>query len=175
MKINIIIPYSLDKKFGIEINRQIEMMPDDEWICVMDYDCMFLHYKQIEYMYDYIERYPSTGLFLAMSNRSGSNGQMYNHIISRNDTMLHWLKIAEDMPLTLKYTTPIENRISGFLMLFSKETWKQNKFDENINILDVDRNFAKKILEQGKDIKIMSDILVWHTYRFLNKGKAHLS
>lgn len=176
MNINFISPFSMDKRYGAELNRCIETMPNNDYCCIIDLDAMFLnHSKQIPMLYEYIARYQNAGLFLATSNRSGTrNSQQYNGVISSNDSMLHWLKEAESINPTYSVSKPIENKISGHLMLFSKKTWEQNKFDDNLNILDVDRTFAQGVLNLGKEIFIMNDVLIWHTYRLLNKGKQHL-
>lgn len=177
MKINIIIPYSKTKEFAKEINELVSRISDNEWICVLDYDCMFLHHNQIELMYKYIELYPETSLFLAKSNRCGShNEQRFNKDISNNDSMLRWIKIASQQKQTFSVSEIKDHRISGYLMLFSKQTWLKHKFDESLQILHVDRTFAKSIKDNNGDIRVMNDIIVWHTYRLLNgtQNKIHL-
>lgn len=176
MKIQIIQPYATDKKYGIELNRCIETMPDDDWVCVLDWDCMLLSHNQIPMMYEYIARYPDTGLFLAMSNRSGSQMQRYKNQKSENFDMSYWMREAENIEPSYNVTNMGAPIISGFLMLFSKATWAQIKFDETLDILHVDRTFAQSVLHLRKKVHIMQDILVWHSYRLLNgtKDKSHL-
>lgn len=173
-----ISPFSIQKKYGSELNHCIEMLPENSWVAVMDLDAMFLNpSKQIPIMYEYISRHSNTGLFLATSNRSGTpNKQRYNGVISSNDSMAYWLQEAENIVPTYSVSKPVKNFISGHLMLFSKKTWQQIKFSETLSILDVDRTFAQDVLDLGKEIHIMNDILIWHTYRLLTgtREKSHL-
>lgn len=176
MKINIISPFSLDMKYGIELNRCIEVIPEDDWCVILDTDAMFLSNKQIPMIYEYINRYPDTGLFLAKSNRSGSHAQRYRNEISKNYDISYWMRIADQINPTYSVSEPEGNTISGFLMLFSKKTWNEIKFDENLDILHIDRTFAAGVLNLQKKIFIMDDVLVFHAYRLLNgtKDKTHL-
>lgn len=175
MKVQIIIPFSTSKQFAKEINELMESVPDDNWVCILDYDCMFLDYNQIALVYDYIEKYPDTSLFLAKSNRCGSdNAQRLEKHISEDDSMKKWIKIATEKERTLSVSEIPDHRISGYLMLFSKKTWLKHKFDESLKILHVDRHFAKSIKDAGGHIRVMNDIVVWHTYRLIGKNKTHL-
>lgn len=177
VNINFIHPFALDKKYGRELNRCVAMIPDGQWICIMDLDTMILSHKQIPIMYEYIERYPDVGLFLATSNRSGShNKQRYQNVISKNSDISYWLMKVDEIVPTYKIHAPIKNFISGHLMLFKKDLWNINKFDENLDVLGVDRTFAQGVLDNGKQIGIMEDILIWHTYRLLtgSLNKDHL-
>ncbi len=176
MKINIISPFSLDMKYGVELNRCIEVIPEDDWICVLDWDCMLLSHKQVATMQEYITLLPETGLFLAKSNRSGSHAQRYRNEKSKNYDISYWMRIADEINLTYSVSEPEGNTISGFLMLFSKKTWNEIKFDENLDILHIDRTFAAGVLNLQKKIFIMDDVLVFHAYRLLNgtKDKTHL-
>ncbi len=176
MNINFIHAFAINKKYGVELNRYIETIPDSDFICVMDWDAMLLSHKQIPMMYEYINRYPDTGLFLAKSNRSGSHAQRYRNEKSKNYDISYWMRIANQINPTYSVSEPEGNAISGFLMLFSKKTWNEIKFDENLDILHIDRTFAAGVLNLQKKIFIMDDVLVFHAYRLLNgtKDKTHL-
>ena len=57
----------MDKKYGTELNWCISLLPDDDWVCVTDWDCMLLSPLQVPKMYEYIAQYPEVDLFLATS------------------------------------------------------------------------------------------------------------
>lgn len=154
----------------------MEVMPEDSWVAFMDWDAMLLSHKSIGIIYDYVNKFPDTGLFLAMSNRSGSRHQQHEGHKSFNYDMSAWLLKGHTIVPTLEVTELFDNLISGFLMLISKKTWNEIKFSEELDVLHVDRDYAQRILENGKKIRIMNDILVWHSYRLLfgTQYKKHL-
>ena len=153
------------------------MLPDDDWVCVTDWDCMLLSPLQVPKMYEYINQYPEVDLFLAKSNRSGSHCQRHDGRVSEKDNMKFWHSEAERLLQgENSITLNSDGKISGFLMLFSKRTWKKWGFSNDLDILSVDRDFTAKILERNGVVAIMDRILVWHSYRLLHgtKNKEHL-
>lgn len=172
--VHIVQPFSLEKTYGVELNKLMAIIPAEDWVAVMDWDSMFLDHKQIPLLYSYIEKYPDTGLFLAMSNRSGSPIQRYNGQISTQMSMSYWHRIAMNIKPTLSVAEVLDNKISGFFMLISKQTWNEIKFNEELKVLDVDRDYAARILAAGKPIRIMNDILIYHSYRVWGRNTNHL-
>lgn len=175
--INFISPFSIGKKYGVELNRHISLLPKEDWVCVMDWDCMLLSPMQVPKMYEYIAQYPEVDLFLATSNRSGSHSQRYNGRISEKDGMKAWHLEAENLLNgSNSITLNVDGKISGYLMLFSVKTWEKIGFSEDLNILSIDRDFVKNIISLNGTVAIMDKILVWHSYRLLHgtKNKEHL-
>lgn len=169
--VHIVHPFSLDKKYGVELNKTFAIIPENDWVCILDWDCMFLHPNQISSLYEYISLYPDTGMFLAKSNRAGSRVQRYQGAIHTQMNMDYWhRKVSKDISVT----SVKDNAISGYFMLVSKKTWNEVKFSEDLDILHVDRDYAGKILSSGRTI-LLTNILVWHSYRAWNGGsKNHL-
>lgn len=170
--VHIVHPFSIDKDYGTVLNRTFEMIPENDWVCILDWDCMFLHPNQIVQLYNYIDLYPDTGMFLAKSNRSGSQQQRYQSSINPNTNMNYWHRHgANNKDIGVVEIT--NNAISGYFMLVSKKTWLAIKFSA-IGILGVDRDYAGRLLSVGKKI-LLTNILVWHSYRVWNGGsKTHL-
>jgi len=152
----------------------MSLIPDQDYAAIVDWDSMFLDHKQIPLLYDYIEKYPDTGLFLARSNRSGSPIQRYNGMISNQMSMSYWHRIAMNIKPKLSVTDVLDNKISGFLMLISKQTWNEIKFNEELQVLHVDRDYAARILAAGKPIRVMDDVLIYHSYRVWGRNTNHL-
>jgi GT2 family glycosyltransferase len=74
----------------------------------------------------------------------------------------------------LSVTDVLDNKISGFLMLISKQTWNEIKFNEELQVLHVDRDYAARILAAGKPIRVMDDVLIYHSYRVWGRNTNHL-
>jgi len=72
-KIYYIQPYSLDMHYGTEINSYIEKFEDDSWICVLDYDVLFLTPDFGRVIHNVIvEHGDDTDLFTCQTNRLGN-------------------------------------------------------------------------------------------------------
>jgi GT2 family glycosyltransferase len=59
-------------------------------------------------------------------------------------------------------------------MLISKQTWNEIKFNEELQVLHVDRDYAGRILAAGKPIRVMDDVLIYHSYRVWGRNTNHL-
>ena len=164
-------PFSLEKIYGKEINDTIALLPSNSWVCLADWDAMFLSHTQIPMLYDYIDKYPDTGMFLAMSNRSGSHIQRWNGQISPQTQINQWHRTAMNIKPTLDVIEVRDNKISGFLMMVSKKVWEDVKFNESLGVLGVDRDYAQRLLVMGYSIKVMKDVLIYHSYRTWNGNK----
>jgi len=173
--IHILTPYRTDKDLGKAYNDACSLVPDGDWICLMDIDCMFLTPDAPEIMQKYVEMYPETGCFTAYTNRISplSFEQLWNKRVSEDGEIRHHIELAMNLRSNFPSVTPVlRGEISGYLMLFSKETWEKNKFDEGIGCLAVDTFWSRRV----QDIKRMDAVYVWHTYRIWKEmnDKTHL-
>lgn len=176
MKIHFTHPFSLEKNFGKELNETFAIIPEGDWVCVMDWDCMILASDQVQVIYDYVNQNSEAGMLIARSNRSGSLGQRINGHFSMADEMVMQHERAMKFLKEPIRVTVSNEKISGFLMLISKKTWNEIKFSEDLKILEVDRTYARALLGAGKQILIMDSIYVWHSYRIWKPVKdiSHL-
>lgn len=177
MRIHFIHPFARDKKYGKELNATFQMIPDEDWVCILDWDCMFLTHDQIRTVYKYVEEYPNTGMFCAYSNRSGSGGQRYPSVgFSHSDTLLAHHNVAKQLLKNPVQVSKLNESISGYLMLVSKRTWNEIKFSDELEVLHVDRDYAARLISSGKQVLLMQNIYVWHSYRLWGntKDKSHL-
>lgn len=179
MKIHDCIPFSLEKNLGKAYNQAFESTTSD-WLCLRDYDTMFLSPNSIPIMYKYIEKFPDTGIFICRTNRIG--GKAVNQLAkgltkaSDNDSIRFWEGQARRMESKGIICTEVYDVISGYLMLISRKTWEEIKFNENMKCLGVDNQFSEEVLRSGRKIRVMESILVWHTYRLSGgiQNKSHL-
>jgi len=177
--IHILTPYREDKDLGRAYNEACVLIPDGDWICLMDIDTMFLTPDAPQMMAKYVELYPQTGVFTCFTNRIShlAHEQLLFNQVSDNDSILHHIEIATKQRNLLPQSTIIRRgEISGYLLLFNKETWKENKFDEGIGCLAVDTFWSRRIIRMGKDIRRMDAIYLWHSYRIWKtiNDKTHL-
>lgn len=178
VKVHTVIPYSLEKNLGKAYNETMSLIPDGDWACLIDHDVQFLTPDAIKHLHEYVRLYPYTGIFTCFTNRLHPLGkqQLWREEVEEDDSMRHHTHMAQYAKARLYRTTELIKHISGFLMMISKEMWKEIKFSEDKLCLGVDNDFSDRVLKSGRDIKRMDGIYVWHSYRLLNgiKDKTHL-
>lgn len=176
--IQVITPYSLEKNIGKAYNEAMSIIPEDSWACLIDHDVMFLTPDAIFHMHEYVRQNPNTGIFTCFTNRLHklAKQQLRLGYVSHNYDIKAHLEEAENMKAGLYEATQLNKHISGFLMLISKKTWNEIKFDETGKCLGVDNKFSDAILQSGRKILRMDGIYVWHSYRLLGgvDNKTHL-
>ncbi|HLA53220.1 MAG TPA: hypothetical protein VK618_07940, partial [Flavitalea sp.] len=69
MKVNIMIPYALDKNLGRAYNETMRMVDDGDWACLMDYDVQLLTPDAGKILHDYAIRFPHAGMLTCYTNR----------------------------------------------------------------------------------------------------------
>lgn len=177
MKIHFIHPFSLEKNYGKELNATMALIPEGDWCAIMDWDAMLLSHEQIPAIYKYVEQNPDAGMLVCCSGRSGSLSQRYNNHFEKTGDIISEHEYAENIVDNEEILTkPLNEKISGFFMLISKATWNEIKFNEELKILDVDRDYARRLIASGKQILLMDSIYIWHSYRIWKdvKDTTHL-
>src|SRR5690606_26036676 len=176
--IHVKIPFDPEKNLGRAYNRAFEGIAEDDWVCLIDHDVLFLTPDAILLMYEYTRSYPDTGIFTCYTNRVHplSMDQLLHGRVSENTNIGFHLELAYNQKRFGITVTEINHVISGFLMLVSKRTWNEIKFSESGKCLGVDNDFSANVLERGKKIYRMDSVYVWHTYRLKNgiTDKTHL-
>lgn len=172
MKIHFIHPFSLEKNYGKELNETMAMIAEGDWCAIMDWDCMLLTSDQIENIYHYVGSFPGTGMFVAPSGRCGSIQQRLEmcDFDSQGDIIKHHNKAQNVLKQRLE-TKEMNANISGYFMIISKATWNEIKFNEELQILSVDRDYARRLISAGKRILLMKNIYIWHSYRIWKNSK----
>lgn len=177
MNIHVCTPFSREKNLGRAYNEAFARCPENDWLCLIDHDVMFLTPDAIKIMHEYIEAFPHAGLFTAFTNRIHqlAVNQLFLGSPSNDFDVKNWAYRAKMQAKTALKVTEIKHPISGFLMLVSKRTWNEIKFMEIGECLGVDNYFSNAILKAGKQIYRMDRIIVWHSYRLENiLDKSHL-
>lgn len=175
--IHVCTPYSLDKNLAKAYNEAFERCPENDWLCLIDYDVCFLTPDAIRIMHEYVEAFPDTGIFTCFTNRIHPLQVEQNYLgaPSDNTDMKYWVNLATEQSKASFSVYNIEHEISGFLMLISKKTWNKIKFQDNGKCLGVDNQFSQAVIDAGLKILCMNRIIVWHTYRINDiTDKSHL-
>lgn len=177
MTVHITIPYCLEKNLGKAYNEAMRLIPDEDWMCYLDYDAMLLTPDAPAILHEYATRYPDAGLLTAYTNRIHQTSQQLLHgQINENDSMRWHLQQAIKQKENLYQVTPIRRNVSGFLMLVSKKTWQEHPFAETGECLGIDTDYWKRLREAERPMYRMDGLYVFHTYRMLNgiNDKTHL-
>ncbi len=163
---------------GKAYNEAFKLIGEDDWLCVTDWDVLLLLPETITHLHEYVNRYPTTGIFTCFGSRSHVNSryQMLPQGCSENDKLTDHIQIARAQIKELYKVTEIPNHISGFLMMISKATWNKYKFTEDMKCLGVDNHYSKIILDAGLKILRMDGVYVKHIYRLETnvKDTTHL-
>lgn len=167
MIINWIQPYCVDKNIGKEYNRMIELMPDNQWIGLVDHDAMFLRPDSKMQIADVVEKHGAEyDVFGALTNRLFGEHQRYNGVFSEVSDINHHIDIANKVHQS-HYDSIIETKINlaGLCMVFKKSTWRRvGEFKENSICLD--REFTDAVMNACGKLAIMQGVYVFHLYRW---------
>lgn len=175
--LHIITPYRPDKDLGKAYNDAISLIPDGDFVCLMDIDAMFLTPDAPEMIEKYAEMHPDSLLTCYCNRVSPLAHEQLLGGVSENSDILHHIEKAQKQKLLFPRSTKIHRgEISGYLMVFKKDLWEQNKFDEGIGCLAVDTFWSRRFIVMGRDIIRMDAVYIWHTYRIWKdiKDKSHL-
>jgi hypothetical protein len=160
-------PYACDLHYGREINKHIDLLPDDAWIVLRDYDTLWLSPNYGVIINNAIASYPDTDLFTVQTNRLGNPKRCYNGIRSKESDIEKHLIIAQEQELKHEHRCidVADRTVAGMVMIFPKRVWLENPFDD-LKIIDQQASFdvrwTRKI--KGPIRKIMG-LYIWHTYR----------
>lgn len=176
MTVHICTPYSVDKDLGRAYNEAMSRIPDGDWACLIDYDVMFLTPDCGRILHEYATRFPDAGLLTSYTNRIHPLSPQLHKPAFGIDSVAANIRIAQTMRKNLYEVKQLYENVSGFLMLISKESWKQHPFIEGAGCLGVDTHYWRQLKEAGRDMLLMKGLYVWHTYRLTTgiKNKNHL-
>ena len=177
MRIHAVTPYRDDRNLGKAYNEAFQLIPDDDYLLITDYDVLFLLPDTIRHCYQYVKQYPEADMFVCVTNRTyATNAQRYNDEVSENDSIRHHIQVARKCAEKIPQATQLYRTISGFLMLIPKRTWNRVKFTEDLKCLGVDSLFSQELINRRMKILRMDGIYVWHTYRLATNvhDKDHL-
>jgi GT2 family glycosyltransferase len=178
-----VTPYALDGNFFKAVDCEIMRAPNDnDWVAIMDGDACFLGGKWGHLIKEYVERFPDTGLFTSYASRCSYNCQLIAQGKYQNNlNIIQHAKIAKELSEKEISANIIERKIAGHIMIIKKSVWKKVRAkaktkvqQKSKNILGVDTEISKAILQAGYPIRRMNTIYMFHYFRMLDGKKDHL-
>lgn len=175
-----IIPYdAVEKNLGRAYNEAMQLIPDGDFACILDYDIHFLTPDCGKIIHDYVQDCDDKTMLTCLTNRVHpvSKMQLYGGQVSELSDIRDHIRLAEHIKGSLYQTSVITSNISGFLMVISKEFWKDLPFVDNYRCLGVDTDYSIRMRENNRIVKRMDGLYVFHTYRMGMKSisdKSHL-
>ncbi len=160
-------PFSTSKKLGQEYNAHCALVPnDDDWIAIMDYDCMMLTPSTWAIIEKAVLKYPDTTIFGAVTNRVGLSYQRAGLFTEQRiiEHHTHAEKLAADYP---NGECKDARFVAGFFLMFKKSYWAKHPFAETImdhrgNLFDY--TFCRPAMKTGK-IRVILGAYFLHYYR----------
>lgn len=168
--IHICTPYREDKNLGRAYNEAFELVGDDDWVCFMDIDAVFLTPQQPLQLQKYANDNPNAGILTCYTNRVSNLAfeQLYGGKINESDRFRQHIDIARKIEGNYGVSPIIRGEISGYLMLISKKAWNECKcpeYREKGGSIGVDTMWSRAMRRSGRPLLRMNSIYIWHTYR----------
>ncbi|AGO48488.1 putative glycosyltransferase [Cellulophaga phage phi18:2] len=167
-----------DKNLGQAYNDHCELVPDGDWICIMDGDVLFLNpfwSKQIEdIIIKHGNKYP---LISCLTNRLGLEYQL-PYGFSEDPNILNHAEIADrHFEEFYDVVDPSPKPTAGLFMLFPKTTWDIVKFQPGLasGEVFVDWAFSSTVMKKLGKLGIAKGLYLFHFYRFNRKHKRDIN
>lgn len=170
--IHFFTPYSFDKKLFDAWDQYMNLVADEnDWVCMMDGDILFLIADFGHQMQEYIDKYPDTGLFSCYASRAHRQEYIRRGVDMENPSILYHYDAAErcrkELHLKVK---EIAKPALGHLILMKKATWTRirdrvKELTDGHKILGVDVRISRAVSELGMPVLLMRGIYVLHFFR----------
>lgn len=165
--ITTVIPYADDRNFGRACNQVMSLLPEDGWGCVLDHDVMFTTPEWHRQLTAAVVARPDA-TFSAMTNRIKCPFQQAPGVNIKNHDYAYHREYGQQL-LTqegdaLYDMTASERTPAGFLMLMSKQAWRNaGQFPEGLHYLD--RVMWLALREAGYPTLIIKGLYLYHWHR----------
>lgn len=163
MKVHYLQPFAIDKDIARSYDESCKLIPDDDWICITDYDTMFLFPEQ-KHLVQRIAESGQADLYGAMTNRCNVPAFLVSGMFDVFDIKSNYFLAKEKFYFHQDEVEPTNGIIPGYFMLFSKKTWNEVRGFEmpeySVNYA-FDQYFSQKIKRKG----IIKGLYLFHSYR----------
>jgi len=161
-------PY-LQGNIGGAWNRFCCLVPDGDWICLVDADAMFLQPDYGSFVEDIAEN-SDYDLIGCVTNRVRNLRQCHDNDFSDNmDVRIHY-DIAKERRVLYGTTVEPFHCIAGLFMLFRKSLWdKVGGFREHT--MNPDVTFSAEAKTAGAKVGIAKGLYLFHGYRIWQQGR----
>jgi len=153
-----------DKNIGKAYNDTIKHLPNDDWICITDQDCLWFPEFTCKQIEDVIKEHGNDyQIFGAYTNRIASEHQRPFPKKFDNLDIFEFREDAEKLYNENYAKVHETHAVAGFLMLFKKQVWNEIGFREKV--INADTLFSKDAKRAGFNIAIMEGVYLYHWYR----------
>ena len=152
------------------INRSVELVPDDAWVCIRDADTMFLTWRQ-QWQLERITQTTDYGLLSCMTNRCYPAYCMPDGKLSDNYDILHHVEIAKQME-SEHWCEVVdagagdpggEGLLYGQFLMFPKNVWREaGGFSGHT---DHDFPFSRRVKSLGYKLGVAKGVYIFHSFR----------
>lgn len=167
MKVHYIQPFAIDKDIAKAYDEACKLIPDEDWICITDYDAMFLFHEQKQLVQKIAES-GKADLYGAMTNRCNVPEFLIDWMFDEMNLKKHYTTAFCQMSLYGDQVQSYNGIIPGYFMLFSKKTWNDVRGFEipeyGVNYA-FDQYLSMKIKRKG----IIKGLYLLHLYRIWSK------
>lgn len=169
-------PYSLEKCLGRFMNREMESVSIDDWVCFTDGDAMFtLHdfgHKISRVISESCMGNTPYGLLTCMTNRVGTEYQCVKKMYHEESMVKHWQYGSALWKSNGTNVRDITNMapLSGVMILIKKRAWKKAGGFHEGGILGVDNKIHRSVASSGQRVGLMEGIYLMHYYRGGKRG-----
>lgn len=168
MKVHYLQPFAIDKDIATAYDDACRIIPNEDWICITDYDAMFLFHEQKQLVQKIAES-GKANLYGAMTNRCNVPEFILSKgMFDEKNLDVHYYFAKENYLLFGDEVKPYTGVIPGYFMLFSKKTWALSggfKIPEYGVNYAFDQYFSMKIKRKA----IIKGLYLLHLYRIWSK------
>jgi len=171
MKIHYSTPFSTEKNIGKAYNEFCELVPDGDWIVLMDGDVLRLRPDWGHQIEEIIRRNKDNfKLISCVTNRLRADHQLYNNRFPEIADIDYHVKVANKLAAQRYADVEATSYVAGLCLIFNKDTWKAvGGFRENSILFDKEFNTDIRAKFGGNPIGIAKGLYVFHLYRWGSK------
>lgn len=180
--IHFAIPWDDNKNIGQSYNRTMNMVGENDWVCFIDGDAMFLDPFFGRKLQEVIDANTEYGVFTCMASRIGCEwqrsekiGAWYSHEITdhRKWAKEHWNEFGTECENVLN--KPKGKVLGGVLILINKKTWRKVEGFREDGMLGIDNQLHWDCQDKNLPVGLMKGVYVYHYYRGKDiTDKSHL-
>lgn len=176
--IRYVIPYDTSKNIGKSYNEAFNGLNDNDFVCFMDGDTIFLDSHFGSKIEQILIENPQINAATCLTNRVACEWQVWDRVNWFNENMLDHNRITEDV--WKRFGTQVKDvtnnqLMSGVMILLKKETWKKIGGFKEEGMLGVDNDIHQKLIDNNEKLWLLNGIYVYHKYRFGDiSNKKHL-
>lgn len=174
-------PYSFQKKLFESYDQYMQLIADPEdWGCLQDGDMAFLMSDFGNHIQEYIDKYPTTGLFICYASRSPYAHQMKPGINPESDSIKYVFENTKAMYDNDHLKVIEQNqRICAPVLVIQKKKWDKyrkqiSELCRSVNIQAVDSAISDILQKNREKVLLMAGIQVYHYYRQYTRTEKHI-